>query len=140
MSPLRVVLDTNVVVSALVFNSRAFAWLYPALQNLQLLPLVSSETEAELERVIRYPKLGLNAARINAVMRAYLPWCEMITVSEPPETPECRDPKDLAFLELALFGQADALVTGDDDLLAMAPSFPIPIITPAALRIRLENA
>ena len=47
-------------------------------------------------------------------------------------------PHDRVFLELALFAQADILVTGDRDLLALAPAFLIPIITPAALRARLE--
>ncbi len=140
MAPLRAVLDTNVVVSAFVFNSLSFAWLYPALQNFEMAPLVSVATRSELERVLRYQKFRLNRRRRNAVMRAYLLWCEMITISEIMETPECRDPNDRSFLELALFGQADALVTGDDDLLALGPEFSIPIITPAALRTRLENA
>ena len=57
----------------------------------------------------------------------------------PPVVPDCRDPSDKPFLELALAGQADALVTGDGDLLALAPVFPIPIITPAVLKQRLDD-
>lgn len=138
--PLRVVLDTNVVISALVFNSPAFSWLYPAMRNLDLIPMVSAETWAELERTLRYPKFRLDPGHRRAVIGAYLPWCAIIAVSETPETPECRDPKDRCFLELALYGQADALVTGDRDLLALAPAFAIPIVTPAVLRTWLENA
>jgi predicted nucleic acid-binding protein len=44
----------------------------------------------------------------------------------------CRDPKDDKFLELAVNGRADAIVTGDDDLLVLNPFRGIPIITPAA--------
>ena len=44
---------------------------------------------------------------------------------------ECRDPKDDKFLELALDGQADLLVTGDEDLLALHPWRGIPILSPA---------
>jgi len=44
---------------------------------------------------------------------------------------ECRDPKDDKFLELALDGQADLLVTGDEDLLAQHPWRGIPILSPA---------
>lgn len=138
--PLRVTLDTNVVVSALVFNSPALSWLYPSIQNLDLIPMASAETKSELERVLQYPKFRLDSGRRRAVMGAYLPWCVIVARAEPPATPECRDPKDRCFLELALSGQADALVTGDSDLLALAPVFSIPIVTPAALRIWLENA
>jgi predicted nucleic acid-binding protein len=64
----------------------------------------------------------------------------MVEVSEPPVVPDCRDPKDRPFLELASFARADALVTGDADLLALAQVFPVPIITPHELRSRLEIA
>ena len=46
---------------------------------------------------------------------------------------------DRAFLAPALAGRADALVTGDGDLLALAPAFPVPITSPAALRERLNG-
>ena len=58
----------------------------------------------------------------------------MVEVSEPPTVPDCCDPKDRPFLELALFAQADALVTGDADLLALTSLFSIPIITATALQ------
>ena len=58
--------------------------------------------------------------------------------SEPSAVPECRDPFDRPFLELALVGQADALVTGDGDLLAVAPLFSVPILTPDELRGRVR--
>ena len=65
---------------------------------------------------------------------------EPVTVSEPPRVPECRDPFDQPFLELALLGEADALVTGDQDLLALAPEFPVPIVTARAIRRRLAES
>lgn len=43
----------------------------------------------------------------------------------------CRDPTDDKFLELAVNGRADAIVTGDADLLALNPFRGIPIVTPA---------
>lgn len=63
----------------------------------------------------------------------------MVTITEPPDVPECRDPRDRMFLELAVVGQADALVTGDGDLLTLAPVFAVPIITPTTLRSRLQE-
>ena len=139
MPPLRVVLDNNVVLSALVFPSGRLAWLSQAWQSSELTLIASWETIAELRRVLGYRKFGLSLSRQIGAMRQYQPWCEMVVVGEPPDVPECRDPRDRMFLELAVAGQADALVTGDGDLLELAPVFSIPIITPAELRARLER-
>ncbi len=49
---------------------------------------------------------------------------------------ECRDPRDDKFLELAVNGEADLIVTGDDDLLVLNPFRGIPIMTPAAYLAR----
>jgi uncharacterized protein len=43
----------------------------------------------------------------------------------------CRDPNDDKFLEVAVNGRADTLITGDTDLLVLDPFERIPIITPA---------
>lgn len=69
----------------------------------------------------------------------YLPWCETVLVSQPPTVPACRDPADRPFLELALRCRADALVTGDEDLLDLATVFPVPILTPPAIRCLSEE-
>ena len=139
MQLLRVVLDTNVLVSTLVFHSPSVFWLLAAWQSLSLVPLASPITIAELERVLQHPKFNLTRRQTEVLIEDYRPWCEMVTVSDPPDVPECRDPNDRVFLELSLFAQADTLVTGDRDLLALGPVFSIPIITPAALRARLAH-
>ena len=139
MPPLRVVLDNNVVVSALVFPSGRLSWISQAWQSSDLAPIASWETIAELRRVLGYRKFGLSLSRQIGAMRQYQLWCEMVMVGEPPDIPECRDPNDRPFLELAMAARADALVTGDSDLLALAPVFAIPIITPSELRSRLER-
>lgn len=103
-------------------------------------PLVSQYTRDELIRVLSYPKLRLPAEAREIPLDDYLPWCETVVMQDPPPAvPDCRDPADKPFLELALAGQADALITGDGDLLALAPIFPIPIIAPAALKQRLDD-
>ena len=56
------------------------------------------------------------------------------------EVPRCRDPFDRAFLELAPAGHADALISGDADLLALVDSFPVPILRPATFKERLVAA
>ena len=138
MPLLRIVLDTNVLVSTLVFRSPSVPWLLSAWQSVSLIPLATHDTITELERVLRYPKFSLPPGQPELLVADYRPWCEMVAITEPPEVPDCRDPRDRPFLELALYAQADALVTGDGDLLALAPAFAVPIITPATLRSQLE--
>ena len=57
-----------------------------------------------------------------------------------PTVPDRRNPFDRPFLELAIAGRADALVTGDADLLALADSFALPILTPAGLKRQIDGA
>ena len=60
----------------------------------------------------------------------YLPYCRTVpTPAKPPRTPACRDPFDVLFLQLAIVGKAEYLVTGDRDLLILAERFPCPIVT-----------
>lgn len=119
--PPRVVLDTNVVLSALVFTSGATARLRQAWQHGICLPLVSTATAQELMRVLAYPKFKLSRAEQAELLADYLPHAEVVAVPDPPPAvPDCRDPHDLPFLHLAVAGQAQALITGDKDLLALA--------------------
>ena len=134
MSSLRVVLDTNVLLSALLFHAGALFWLRNAWQTDDIHPLSSRETMAELIRVLSYPKFDLTGEEQEDLLADYLPWCETVVVSKPPVIPRCRDPFDRPFFELAFVAQADALLTGDNDLLVLAKDFPVPILTPGAFR------
>ena len=139
MTPVRPVLDTNVLVSALLFHSGTLLWLRGAWRSGHIRPLASRQTTAELIRVLAYPKFALSAGERRELLDDYLPFCETVAVPEtPPSVPECRDPFDRPFLELALAGRADALVTGDTDILALAKEFSVPILSPAAFRERLS--
>ena len=97
---------------------------------------MSQATALELLRVLSYPKFRLSDAEREDLLADYLPWCETVIVSDPQNVPLCRDPFDRPFLELALTGKAEALVTGDEDLPALAREFPVPILTPAAAKRR----
>ena len=134
----RLVLDTNVLVSALLFPAGTVSWLRDAWQAQAVVSLASRDTTAELIRVLSYPKFQLTDDEREELLADYLPWCETVSVSEPPAIPECRDPFDRPFLELALVGHADALVTGDQDLLALALLFSVPILTPYELKGRVR--
>ncbi|MCY3853540.1 MAG: putative toxin-antitoxin system toxin component, PIN family [Gammaproteobacteria bacterium] len=133
MDPLRLVLDTNVLLSALLFRTGSLAWLREAWQSGTIRPLASRDTTAELIKVLSYPKFHLTDTEIEELLGDYLPWCEIITVSHPVDIPECRDPLDRPFLVLAQSAKADALVTGDKDLLILVETFPVPILSPASL-------
>ena len=131
MSAPRVVLDTNVVVSALLFRTGALAWLRHASQAEAIRPLASRFSVGELIRVLAYPKFRLSDAVRDDLLADYLPWCETVTLTAALGVPDCRDEFDRPFLELAITGRADALLTGDRDLLALAGRFAVAIVTPA---------
>ncbi len=138
MTPPRVVLDTNVLLSALLFRSASMTWLRTSWQSERILPLASRDTVSELVRVLAYPKFGLDVSDREDLLADYLPWCETVTIPHPPPpVPECRDPFDRPFLFLAVAGRADVLVTGDGDLLALAESFPVSILTPTEMKSRI---
>jgi len=63
-------------------------------------------------------------------LRKVLIAAELVTITE--RIAACRDPTDDKFLELAVNGRADLIVSGDGDLLALNPFRQIPIVTPAA--------
>ena len=137
MTAPRLVLDTNVLLSALLFRAGSLSWLRESWHGGVIRPLASRECAAELIRVLAYPKFRLSGPERDDLLADYLPWCETVMVSPPPPVPDCRDPFDRPFLELAAAGNADGLVTGDRDLLALAGRFDVPIITPAELRLRV---
>jgi len=126
----RVVLDTNVVVSALVFTYGRSVALREAWQGGRCEPLVSKATLNELIRVLGYPKFKLIADEQRELLSDYLPYCRTVTIpAKPPKTPPCRDPFDLPFLQLAIVGKAEVLVTGDQDLLGIEGKLTCPIVT-----------
>lgn len=135
--PPRVVLDTNVAVSALLFPRGRLAWLREAWQQGQAVPLVSRPAAEELLAVLTYPKFKLSAAEQQELLADYLPWCETVELpARPGALPICRDADDQKFLILASSARADALVSGDKDLLALAGQTAFPIVDPEAFRQR----
>lgn len=136
----RVVLDTNVVLSSLLFRSASLSWLRLAWQSEGVRPLVSRATIDELIRALAYPKFRLAPDERAELLADHLPWCETVKVPATLATPAVRDPGDRPFLVLAAAARADALVTGDKDVLALTGAFAVPILTPAALRARLNTS
>jgi uncharacterized protein len=132
MTPLRrLVLDTNVLVSAALRNgSLPHRTLLRARMEARL--LVSDETLAEYRAVLLRDKFDRDVARAlrEGLVQEYSRLCTLVPI--PTHIHACRDPRDDKFLEVAVHGRADAIITGDADLLALNPFREIAILTPAA--------
>jgi putative PIN family toxin of toxin-antitoxin system len=138
---LRVVLDTNVVVSALVFQHGRLAWIRTAWMVGRCTPLGSGATIDEIIRVLTYPKLQLTSDDVEVLLADYLPFVQVLeTQAGRPTVPEPADPDDRMFLELAEAGHAQFLITGDRDLLRLSCVGNCRIIAPAELGAILEGA
>ena len=137
----RAVLVTNVVLSALVFARGRLARLRHAWQRTSFHPLVSTATAQEFIRALTYPKFKLAAEDQRELLADYLPYCTPVSMpTKAPRTPLCRDPFDVPFLQLAIIGNADYLVTGDKDLLAVRGRIGCPIVTAEAFLRSFESA
>jgi putative PIN family toxin of toxin-antitoxin system len=134
------VLDTNILVSALLFRGNRLTWLRDAWQGRRIIPLMCAATAEELLRVLAYPKFRLSRDEINELLAEILPYAEAVTLSESSSaSPQCRDPNDQVFVDLAVAAEADGIVTGDKDLLALADQMPLPVRTPAQWREALVS-
>lgn len=132
MSVPRVVLDTNCLVSALIFSRGRFTWLREAWQAKRFVALASRDTVSELLRVLSYPKFKLRREEQECLLAEFLPYVETVKVDAAPQgLPGMRDANDIAFLALATTACADALVSGDGDIQAVRSQFHIPILTVA---------
>lgn len=137
----KVVLDTNVVLSALLSAQGGVARIRTAWQHELLIPLVSTATAGELIRVLAYPKFKLSIEDQGELLGDYLPFCSSVPMpAKLPATPSCRDAFDVPFLQLAVAGNADFLVTGDKDLLSVVGKLRCPIITATELLAHLDRS
>ena len=125
---MRSAFDTNVIVSAVLLAAsvprRAFD---KALDEGKI--LISVPTLLELSEVLSRKKLNaylLEEERMRFLV-ALLRETELVEITET--VTDCRDAKDNKFLELALSGNADYVVSGDEDLLVLNPFRGIPILT-----------
>lgn len=132
----KVVIDTSILVSSLVFPAGRLLWLRTHWQAGGCVPLISAVTAAELTRVLAYEKFRLSLAGQREILGDYLPWCEVVEVRlSCPEL--CRDAKDQPFLDLAHCGSAEVLISSDLDLLALAGRTNFSIMTPESYRRRI---
>ena len=125
----RFVIDTNTVVSALLFNAsvpwKAFV---RAIDHGTI--LISGPLVRELHDVLSRDKFDRYVSREerDRFLESLIRESELIEITESVEV--CRDPKDDHILELAINGNALFIVTGDYDLLALDPFRGVRIVTP----------
>jgi putative PIN family toxin of toxin-antitoxin system len=127
----RIVVDTDALVSRLLLpESVPGQAVRKAVDNGIL--LVSEATMNELADVLARPKFDryISLADRQQFLRLLGRLAELVPIVYPVR--ECRDPRDDKFLEVALNGKADLIVTGDADLLALDPWQEIAIVSPAA--------
>jgi putative PIN family toxin of toxin-antitoxin system len=135
----KVVFDTNIVVSALLFARGRLAWLRGHWRQKTHIALLSRATAMELNHVLSYPKFQLEPEERVELLGDYLPYCEIVeSVESCPQ--RCRDPRDQPFLDLAYTGRAEVLVTGDRDRLALAGQTGFAIETPGDYLTRVDQS
>ena len=131
----RIVADTNVLISRLLLpNSVSGRAISRAVDAAQL--MVSEATLAELADVAGRAKFDpyVSIADRQAFIRLLGGIAELVPIVRTVRA--CRDPGDDKFLEVAVNGRADLVITGDRDLLALDPFMGVSILTPAAYLTR----
>ncbi|SKB13720.1 Nucleotide binding protein PINc [Planktothrix sp. PCC 11201] len=125
----RFVVDTNVLISALLFkNSIPFRAI--ELAEKQGIILYSEATLNELEQVLNRKKFNkyLSLEDRQIFLLKFISASELVSIKETIAV--CRDEKDNKFFELAVSGNANIIVTGDLDLLVLNPFQAVEIVTP----------
>lgn len=130
---MRVVVDTNILVRALI---KPYGTVGPILLRLRqgdYTLLYARSLLEELIDVLNRPRIrrkyGLTDQDIQVVASLILLRGEAVVPDD--RITACRDPKDNKFLEVAVAGKADVIVSGDQDLLVLHPFAGIPIVPSA---------
>jgi putative PIN family toxin of toxin-antitoxin system len=129
---IRVVIDTNVVVSALLFEGVS-SELSPLWKNGQIKPLVSKRIIGEYIAVFAYPKFKLTEEEISYLLyKEILPFVDVIIPESAPDI-VLDDPSDDKFIHCAVSGDAKYIVSGDRHLLSLGHYGGVQILSPSKL-------
>jgi putative PIN family toxin of toxin-antitoxin system len=138
---IRAVLDTNVLVSALINPRGTPAQILDLWRGDRFLVLTSEAMMAELEDVLarmrRKRKYRLTNSEVGKLLRMLRQF--MISVAADAKEPVVRDPDDAKLLTCAASGRADYVVTGDADLLSLKEHEGVAIVTPAEFLQVISN-
>jgi putative PIN family toxin of toxin-antitoxin system len=130
---MRLALDTNVLLSALLSSSSPPAQLFALWRNRAFDLITSADQIDEISRVTRYPQIRDRLAPALAGRLVNQLRDLAIVVAKLPKVDRSPDPDDNHLLALAEAGEAQFLVTGDKQLLSLKLHKFTHIITPAAL-------
>jgi len=134
-----VVIDTNVLVSALLFGGVP-GKLIPLWKGRMIRPKASKEIIDEYLRVLAYPKLQLSEEEINFLLYyEILPYFEIVRIKEGP-TLVVKDPSDDKFIRCAQAAGARIIISGDQHLLKLSPYLKIQILSPSDFLAQQERA
>lgn len=127
---MRVVIDCNVLINAAVTRNNTSSKAIRLTEELHEMLLAENTLKEFLETILK-PKFDKFFHPIDTrfeIISRYSTKCEWVIPFHHVQV--CRDPKDDMYLELALSGKADCIITNDSDLLVLNPFENIPIITP----------
>jgi putative PIN family toxin of toxin-antitoxin system len=111
----KIVLDTNILVSALLFKGE-LSKIVDLWEKGKIIPVISKETFEEFKKVLAYPKFSLTEKEVKSIIEEnVLPFFEVVDITAKVSS-VCRDPDDEKFLSCAIAASADFIVSGDKDL------------------------
>ena len=132
---MRIVLDTNILISALVSDKGASAHILARCQTGELELLISPGSIVELRRVLAYPRIRKRIKVSDEQIERFVTFLEESSVVLTPPTERRVVPADAdddKFVALALAGEAPYIVSGDDHLLNVGQYQGVTILKPAA--------
>jgi uncharacterized protein len=129
MDKLRVVIDTNILVSSILINSSTPDRAFKKAKELGII-LFSDSTFQELQEILNRSKFDkyVSLSIRTQFLATFKLEAESIKIDQTIK--ECRDPKDDTILEVAINGKATHIITGDQDLLELHPFRGVAILTP----------
>jgi putative PIN family toxin of toxin-antitoxin system len=138
MGKVKVVFDTNIFISALLFGGTP-GKLIVLWKSGRIQPFVSKQIIDEYLRVLAYPKFKLSEAEINYILyKEILPYFEVVHVKVGKIIIQ-EDPADDMFIRCALSSKADVIISGDSHLLALKSYQKVKILTPSQVLKELEE-
>lgn len=124
----RVVLDTNVTIAAFFWKGYPRI-IYDLIREKKLVMLLSSDMGKEFIRVVGYPKFGLTSKEIPPFVRNLRSNAEFVEIKSKISLIS-DDPTDNIFLECAIDGDADYIISGDKHILDLGKYENIQIVNP----------
>ncbi|MBU3964820.1 putative toxin-antitoxin system toxin component, PIN family [Patescibacteria group bacterium] len=140
---MRVVFDTNIFISMLIWRNKELESLYALFRKNQITVSINLQIIQEITRVLNYPKFAIPLLKINLtaekIIKAIINDCLIFSSSEKPLKIIKDDPSDNIILDCALNSEADFIISGDKHLLKLKSFQNIPVLTPRQFLNRFKK-